>query len=496
MERFQNTDLPLSSLMGIRQSIRQDDNSTNVKLQSKKKLEELNDMMLERQQSVHRARMIREDINNNLISKLRRVLSKRFNLTREEYIVLIDKFNLKNTNLDRQTIKDMISTLNIQEKYNYDKKDRFTNSVNNNKSNISFNSNNSKRIIEENNLDTEFTESKEKSFDDKLQELIDSRIPQEEKQKKHSMNRPSFEKPIVKLNNSQNLNSKLNIDGSYNNYDISLPVNNIGEQIHFPPPNRETEELGNVPERNMPTLNNTPVSRNNISNNDNIKNTEILSYNPPTQETNRKSNPHIVINEIDYKIPHNNDNIQSSQNNLVIESSLKKILDSIKPTPKESNEKKDYEFNIMTNIIKTDSKNNKVTDSFKLDINYNGKTSITDIKRVELVSCFINENFYKKNEFKNYPYFFMKIKEFSDVLYLNGSSVGGFCQIMWERKGSFYNYINTDKLFGVYIPESDIKLDNLTVELYDHNGNQFKELKSTEADQFNIVLKIVTTKPL
>ena len=145
----------------------------------------------------------------------------------------------------------------------------------------------------------------------------------------------------------------------------------------------------------------------------------------------------------------------------------------------------------MTNIIKTDSKNNKVTDSFKLDINYNGKTSITDIKRVELVSCFINENFYKKNEFKNYPYFFMKIKEFSDVLYLNGSSVGGFCQIMWERKGSFYNYINTDKLFGVYIPESDIKLDNLTVELYDHNGNQFKELKSTEADQFNIVLKIV-----
>ena len=90
----------------------------------------------------------------------------------------------------------------------------------------------------------------------------------------------------------------------------------------------------------------------------------------------------------------------------------------------------------------------------------------------------------------------MKIKEFSDVLYLNGSSVGGFCQIMWERKGSFYNYINTDKLFGVYIPESDIKLDNLTVELYDHNGNQFKELKSTEADQFNIVLKIVTTKPL
>ena len=92
MERLANTEIPMSSLMGVRQSIRFDDNSTNVKLQSKKRLEELNDMMLERQQTVHRARMIREDINNNLIKKLRKVLSKKFRLTREEYIVLIDKF--------------------------------------------------------------------------------------------------------------------------------------------------------------------------------------------------------------------------------------------------------------------------------------------------------------------------------------------------------------------------------------------------------------------
>ena len=78
MERLANTEIPMSSLMGVRQSIRFDDNSTNVKLQSKKRLEELNDMMLERQQTVHRARMIREDINNNLIKKLRKVLSKKF----------------------------------------------------------------------------------------------------------------------------------------------------------------------------------------------------------------------------------------------------------------------------------------------------------------------------------------------------------------------------------------------------------------------------------
>tara|TARA_B100001093_G_C26829951_1_gene1015697 strand:- start:761 stop:2239 length:1479 start_codon:yes stop_codon:yes gene_type:complete len=492
MERFQNTDLPLSSLMGIRQSIRQDDNSTNVKLQSKKKLEELNDMMLQRQQSVHRARMIREDINNNLISKLRRVLSKRFNLTREEYIVLIDKYNLKNSNLNRQTIQDMISSLNIQKKYSYDKKYRFVKPTNKNKFNTSFNNNNNPSVIlQENSTDTEFSTNKEKSFDDKLQELINSRIPEDNNKEKHSMQRPSFDKPVVKLNNYQNQKSKLNIDGSYNNYDISIPINNIGEEIHFPPPNRKTEESGSVPERNMPILNNININNDSYTNNNNKQ-----LYMREIEERKDDNTPHLVVNEIDYKSNVASDSIQNSQNNTDIELSLKKILDSIKPEPRDIDEKKDYEFNIMTNIIKTDSKNNKITDSFKLDINYNEKTSITDIKRVELVSCFINENFYKKNEFKNYPYFFIKIKEFSDVLYLNGSTVGGFCQIIWERKGSFYNYINTDKLFGVYSPDKNITLDNLTVELYDHNGNQLKELKSTEADQFNIVLKIVTTKPL
>ena len=74
--------------------------------------------------------------------------------------------------------------------------------------------------------------------------------------------------------------------------------------------------------------------------------------------------------------------------------------------------------------------------------------------------------------------------------------MGGFCQIMWEKKGSYYNYINTDKLFGVYTPCKDMEFDKLTVEVYDHNGKILKELKSTEQDQFNLVLKIITDKVL
>ena len=86
----------------------------------------------------------------------------------------------------------------------------------------------------------------------------------------------------------------------------------------------------------------------------------------------------------------------------------------------------------------------------------------------------------------------MKICEFNDILYLNGSSVGGFCQIIWEKKGNYYNYINTDKLFGVYVPPDNITLDTLNIELYNHMGNKLSDIKSTENDQFNLVLKIIT----
>ena len=183
MERLANTEIPMSSLMGVRQSIRFDDNSTNVKLQSKKRLEELNDMMLERQQTVHRARMIREDINNNLIKKLRKVLSKKFRLTREEYIVLIDKFNLKNSNLSRQTISDMITTLNIQQKYDEDKKFRgnsstsVMNGINNRNPAKKINN-----IVMNSDTDEMFKDNQEKTFDDRLQDLINSRAPPQEKQ--------------------------------------------------------------------------------------------------------------------------------------------------------------------------------------------------------------------------------------------------------------------------------------------------------------------------
>lgn len=506
MERLQNTDMPLSSLMGIRQSIMFDDNSTNVKLQSKKKLEELNNMMLMRQQSVHAARLIREDINNNLINKLKKVLSKKFSLTREEYIVLIDKFNLKNRTLDRSTIIKMIQSLNIQKKYN-DNKDYKQKTASKQQGLLNtYNSKGSNKIILNEPDDELFKDnSVEKSFDDKLQELINMRTPQDGN--KISLNSNNYKpninskqtnnivnnKPISNVSDKPVINSSLkNVnlvkDNNFNSYDISKPLNNMGDEIYFPPPNRDkNDDTSDDVENKANSLQNNRIQLNNTSN---FKsNTNDSSFERSTFNKKPLSNMPFANSN------NNTSGNESKSTEYNIKESLQQIFDNMQPR-EEKQINNEYEFNIMANIIDNKSKNNTVRDSFQFEINYNGKTNINYIKRVELISCFINENFYRKNNFKDSPYFFIKIKEFPDVLYLNGSSVGGFCQIIWEKKGNYYNYINTDKLFGVYKPSTEIELNKLTMEFYDHNGNILKELKSTESDQFNIVLKIVSEKPL
>ena len=108
MQRFENTDKPLSSLTGVRQLIHYDDNSTTVKLQSKKKLESLNDLLLTRQYSIQKTNEIKKELNMILINKLKKVLGTRFKLTNDDYIILIDKYDLKNTVLSRKNILEMI----------------------------------------------------------------------------------------------------------------------------------------------------------------------------------------------------------------------------------------------------------------------------------------------------------------------------------------------------------------------------------------------------
>ena len=61
--------------------------------------------------------MIKNDINNGIVSKLERILSKKFRLNQEDYIILIDRFNLKNNDITRKTVTEMINLLKMQKIY-------------------------------------------------------------------------------------------------------------------------------------------------------------------------------------------------------------------------------------------------------------------------------------------------------------------------------------------------------------------------------------------
>lgn len=100
-----------------------DDNAPNIKFLSKKRLESLDHVLFTRQKEVDQAIRIKEDINNEVITKLKKILSKRFTLSREEYIMLIDKYNLKECNISRKQIHDMIFELNMLDRFSKEAKE-------------------------------------------------------------------------------------------------------------------------------------------------------------------------------------------------------------------------------------------------------------------------------------------------------------------------------------------------------------------------------------
>ena len=452
MQRFENTDKPLSSLTGVRQLIHYDDNSTTVKLQSKKKLESLNDLLLTRQYSIQKTNEIKKELNIILINKLKKVLGTRFKLTNDDYIILIDKYDLKNTVLSRKNILEMIEYLNIRNKYTDD--NNSDSAIRPNDISILKNSNDIKIIPNEYKPPVLYLDDKNDKnngdFDSRLQKLLDSRkeysnvnnLNNENMTNKNTINENMTNK------NMTNENSKKYVSDNYitDNQNTNIPNIDYSKLI---------EEYSNKP---VPTE--KPVS--------NIKlNIESIE----TQQDIDKVNT-------------------DTDSSYAIKDSLEKIVENLTKIPNHQ-KTNSSEINIMTNLIVNSSTSNTITSEFSVLLDYNEKNSIKNIESIELLSCFVNENFYKKNDFKQSPYFIMKIKEFKNNLYLNGSKVGGFCQILWEKKGNYYSYINNDKIFGIFKPNPDFVLERLTIEIYDHKGKKLDKIKSTENDQFNITLKIL-----
>ena len=506
MERIQNTDQPLSSLTGIRKMISYDDNDTNVKYQSKTKLEGLNNMLLSRQNTFNQVRLIEKDIYDNIISKLKRVLSKRFNLSEREYILLVDKYSLKNSELSRDKIMEMINYLNIQNKYNI-----------NNVKTKKLESNVIKRQEDINHIrdapsygsmiltpaceaEIQYLDktSNKQSLEERLQEMQlerDSTRPQPNMATQSAMTkRPDM------VNQADMVNQ-----GDMSKHSNIVKQADMINQIDM---TKHPVAMTKQPAINIPKLKNINIDEttyNHVRNIDMQKDRNISNEYSVNREYNFNTESKMNSIEYDSKIPEydNEDkkpklvitDINQNKPNSGIENSLQQIVEDLKKsslynsTTSDIN-KETYTLNLMANIITSKSTINSTSKQLEFNVSYNNKNSIDNVSNVEFVSCFVNKNFYEKNDFKNSPYFLIKICEFEDILYLNGTNIGGFCQIMWERKGNYYNYINSDKLFGIYTPKSTIQLDKLTIELYNHKGELLDNIKSTEQDQFNIVLKI------
>ena len=74
--------------------------------------------ILQRQKDINEAVKIKESINNEIIMKLHKILSKKYNLSRADYILLIDKYQLqKNKNISRKNILSMIKDLKINKSF-------------------------------------------------------------------------------------------------------------------------------------------------------------------------------------------------------------------------------------------------------------------------------------------------------------------------------------------------------------------------------------------
>lgn len=517
MERFVNTDKPLSSLTGIRQVITKGDNDTNIKYQSKTKLERLDNLLFDRQQTINQIREIEKDIYNNIIVKLKKLLSNKFSLSEQEYLLLVDKFQLKKNELSREKIKEMIMYLNFQKKYDekpvntlsssestFEQKNMTFNHVNVRQNNTNFN-----RIIPaEFEPDIEYLDRRKSktSLEDKL------KIMQMERDKLNpqinSQTNPNNTKgpPHTNFNISNPNIQNMKLDHQQNNTKYSkheighkeIQMNNIQKYIDQNIQYKTDSEFNSGEKINISNFD-TDNSNNNANSVIYDKPHKHVMQSPEFQSNIINSDiederPKLIIGE--YTNSNHITSLKESDQddiNLKIQDSLKQIADNLCKNniiDEENVVQETKSMNLMANIISTKSAINSTSENLEFKVNYNGKGAIENVVSIELISCFINHNFYDKNSFSKIPYLLIKIKEFEDILYLNDTTIGGFCQIIWERKpNDCYTYINSDKLFGIYNPDSPIKLDKLTIELFNHRGKPIN-IKSTDKDQFNLVFKI------
>ena len=359
--------IPIVDLSDISSQLTRDE-MNNVRILRQKEKENYEKKFLERSREVKNIVLdeVKSEGKELIINKLRLLLSHKYNLTLNDYIILIDKFKLDSNNIHRANIIDLISYLNTQSNY----------------------SKNSLDISQKNN-----------------DEVIDSQV-----------------------------------------------INSLDLEKRFEIMEKERKEMiDNIVNDN---------SANNIKISDNS-----------------------TIIDIDHNIT---DKIKE---NIVLDIS-QKTRDKFDITSRSSTKDQNFINTKKTDILLINLLEYEINGNFIVTIDYDNLKEIENIEKIEFVACNTNKNFCEKNGLSKKPHFIFRIEEFDNNFYVNGNNLNGFCPILLEKKNSIYTYMNTEQLFGIYRPEKNFKLSKMTISLIDLSGNILTDLKYTENDQLNIMLKI------
>ena len=357
------------------------DEMNNVRVLKKKEKEKYEEKVLEISKQFNKKTP--EDIKSEgkelIINKLRLLLSQKYSLTLNDYIILIDKFKLDSSNIHRTNIIDLISYLNT-------------------KSNFSKNS-------------IDISSKKDDTMD-------------------------------ISVVNSLDLKKKLEIMERERNEMIRNIVGN---------------------DKNNDLNNNFPKAIN--------SNLEI--------DIDKSTTVEIIPNNIEDTI----------KENIILDIS-QKTRDKFDITSKNSNKELNFINTKKTDILLINLLEYEIAGNFVVSIDYNNTKVIENIERIEFVACNTNKNFCDKNGLSKKPHFIIRIEEFDNNFYVNGNNLNGFCPVLLEKKNSIYSYMNTEQLFGIFKPSSDFSLEKMTISIMDLSGTKLQDLKYTDNDQFNIMLKI------
>ena len=484
--------------------------------------------ILQRQKDINEAVKIKESINNEIIMKLHKILSKKYNLSRSDYILLIDKYQLqKNKNVSRKNILSMIKDLKINKsflektntKIKYDRVDipimndklftihTRTSGLNKSKTKrndyISYEDTVTRDLkikpkseikikvnpakLEKNNIEKKkenkydnIEEYEKKNLDDELKKLLENRKYDD----LSGINMDS--KPKEEAIDYNDILEKNNLGSVYNTkklpetirYKIDNQVNNSQDNVKINTSNEEQNIKLNIEEKNQIANSNQIENKININ-----KKEEEIIINSNQKE---KKEINLILNLINNnkKELKNIDNYDEDDNNSIIdELDINFENDSIF----NDNEIDEDENSILDYINDEKNINSKISS----DINYNNKNYIENISEIKLLNCYINSNFYDSN-FSNYPFIIIKIDQFKNTLAINNTSNSGFCQLFFEKKGNNYHFTNNSNIFGIYTPKKLLKIENIDVQFFAPNGKLIN-IEYNDNDLFNLVLKFIVT---